>query len=238
MIKTLFVFACAAALFGCGGKSGGYKPPAASNKGEPKLATELTPQNAFPMAVGNQWVYTVEETAAAANGRTASGKGELVWKIASVKKTATGTQAMVEIIVKKKIVERQAWELNDKGLFQVSMGVTGKNLFEPPLPNLLFPATKDRAFSWKGTSMGDNGKRVNISVKGRIGAPRSVDTAKEPLAAVPVESIMTYPDPNTKATSTSFFAPNVGMVRYVSEMSTPKGRIARRVVLKSFRGVQ
>lgn len=238
MINRLLAGTCALALIGCGGKSGSYTPPKSDSSTEPKLSTELTVENVFPLKVGNQWVYTVEESARNTKGQTASGKGEFTWKVLSVKKDGDTTRATIEVTGKNRSIERQVWELNSKGLFQVGIGPSGKYMFNPPMPALLFPVSANRKFTWKGTSMADGGKLVKMVVEGTIGAPRSADTAKEPIAAIPVETKMKSEDGTTTSVSTSFFAPKVGMVRYVSEITAKNGSIARRVVLKSFREVQ
>lgn len=235
MTNRLWMFICVSALAGCGGKSGTYQAKAKIE--EPKLPEQLTPQNTLPVAIGNQWVYSAEQTITA-NGRRSSQKAEIVWKMTEIRDTPSGKRIVLEVKSSGKVVDRQVWQVDGKGLYQVSIGAGKPRAFTPPLPVIEFPATEGKKFSWKGTTTGADNKIANISAEATVQPVRLADTARDPVSAVPVESVMTYAKDGSTATTTAFFAPKVGLVRLVTSQRTPKGDSDSKLVLKSFRGVK
>lgn len=236
MTKRISVLMCVAALSGCGGKSSNYQAKVKAD--EPKLEEGLTRENVFPLSVGNQWVYAAEQVVMGPNGQGGSQKAEVAWKVTDVKDTPSGKRAVIEVRSGGKTVDRQVWELNSKGLYQISVGSDKPRPFSPPMPVLEFPATEGLKFTWKGTAIGSDNKPAAVSSVSTVQPVRAADTARDPIAAIPIESVMTYGKDGSTATTTAFFAPKVGMVRLVTRIRTPRGDSDSKLVLKSFRSVK
>ena len=234
-------YACVAglclAIGGCGSKGSSYKPTPAKGP-EKASASSLTPETAFPLAVGNQWVYLAEMAAAPTGKQGGRIAQDIVWKVSKVENLPDGKRGTIDVLVKDKVTDRQVWLVTSKGVFQESMSM-GKMKFNPPLPAMLFPMEDGRQFSWKGPSPRPFGNTITATSKSKVLAATIVDTQKEPLSAIPIETNTSFGSSQKGiAVSTAYFAPKVGMVRYNHAFRSPEGQSVTRLTLKSFRAAQ
>lgn len=232
----------AAALIaaGCGSKGGSYKPTPAKSV-EPTSPSALTADSALPLAKGNQWVYSIEVQGVTSKGQRIGFAQDVAWKVVDVKTSAAGgKQATVEFRDAKnaaKVLDRQVWEVNSKGVFQRTMGLKPVRTFNPPIPAILIPATSGRSFEWKGLSPQPFGKPTIATSKSIIQDATTVDTGQESRSGIPVETRTKFPDGGLSI-GTTYFVPNVGIARYVHEFASKNGRMVTKMVLKTFRSVQ
>lgn len=242
-MRVTIICACAAlglVVAGCGSKGSTYQ---AKPKEQPKPvdAKALTPDNAFPAKVGNQWVYSVTLSGQLANGQSYNGTQDIVWRVAKVEPISDGKRITFEIRESNKVTSRQIWEATSKGLYQREIGIGTKGghlVFSPSLPAIVFPATTDREFTWKGMGpVPPQNKAGMTTSKSKILPAIVVDTAKTRMSAVPVETKNQYAGGGSSIT-TVYFVPDIGMVRYMGQTSTSKVRGVTKIVLKSFRAAK
>ena len=210
-----FVVVAGIALAGCGHGGSTYqpKPPA---KVDAFVVTEGADQNLVPFQEGNQWTYTAKVTASNGKVQRAAAPIENTYKITKVEKTPEGVRASFEITTAGKVTDTQVWLANDKGLYQISVGVPPK-AFTTPQPIIVFPAKSGTTFNWEGSGLLPNGKTGKNVVESKILGPQEVDTAAGRVNAIAIEGKTTYSDAggvSAKATSTIWLAPGIGIARY------------------------
>ena len=195
---------CGLVVAGCG------KGGAAA---DPKLTkTDLAPikpgeeASLMPLAKGNQWTYTVEDTVAT-QGKQGSGTGLYVYRVVDVKKTAEGTEATMELEVKGKVSSRQKFLVKADGLYETAAGMDLKAI-TPPQPVILFPPTPGRTFNWSGAGV-INAKPATQKVDYTTRAPQEVDTDAGPFAAICIDEAASVSDGKLTYTSNtqSWYAP-------------------------------
>lgn len=232
--KLCIAVTAAVVAAGCGPKEGSYQPKPVKITGTATVAAGQE-GNLFPMAVGNQWVYDIQGQTIQ-QGRQVSFGGEVTWKVVKVDSLpGGGKKATVDVITGGKRTDRQEWTLNSKGLFQTSIGLNPATKFDPPIPAIVFPVEKDRTFSWKGNGVRPNMKPGPTSTKSTIVGPKEIDVVSgPPMQAIEVKTETDFGKSIGSATSTAFFTPNVGIVRYVHVVNskTPTQLLLR---LKSHR---
>ncbi len=226
-------------LSGCGSKDSGYvantiKEP---EKAEVKSGEE---KDLFPLAVGNQWTYTLEKQVAASTNQGGSEAYDITLKVVKVDQTANGTQALMEILRDEKVTDRQTWVVNDKGIYQLTAsindGKTGpKDIPMTPMqPALLFPAKAGSTFEWKGKGAAMVGKVGDMTSKSRVLDAQNVDSDMgKRFSTIPVETKGSFTVPGQKGefASTVWFTPKVGMVRIIQSVQFVAGTDAKNQAL-------
>lgn len=231
--RAAAVAALAAAIAaGCGSKEPGYKPKPVAQIPKASVAPgeEAT---LFPLAVGNQWVFTAKSRFAA-GGQAQDTDGELTLRVASVANVANGKQAVIEIIQDGKVNERQIWVQDAKGVFQVRAGRNNVQ-FSPRIPVIEFPIQEGRTTQWRGTGPVPAGNPGPHAADIKILGVQEVDTDMGRMSAYAVESQSKWTRNNVQGSSvgTTWFAPKIGMVRFRLDLSFGQLRGTQSLALKS-----
>jgi len=226
----MLIVACTL-LVGCGDKSSNtYKP-----QPTPKIpVAKLNPgeeSTIFPFVAENQWVYEASATAQANTGEQRGGNFELSFKVAKVEDQADGKVAHIQIIRDGKVESNQRWVINSKGLYQASSNI-GLGDFAPMQPQVSFPVTEGGTFTWTGKGPRPIGKPGTYTIESKVIGPQEVDTGIGRISAIAIESKSEWPDGKKKiqATTTQWWAPGIGLVRYVQ--NTSDGTVATVQTLK------
>lgn len=219
-MKNWIIFgACALIVAGCGSGGGGSYKPEAVKTVEPVKIAPGEETSLFPLSVGNQWTYAL--TQSQAGGRTIT--KEVVFKVTAAKPAGDGIEANIEVSMDGTVTEKQVWQVGSKGIYQV-VGGSPATPFTPGQPQILFPPETGRKFTWKGTGFMPTGKPGPMSASYEILGPQTVDTDMGPLSAIAVQSVatMTVNGKQGSQTSMTWWAPKVGLVRYVNANSILK----------------
>jgi len=219
------------ALTGCGRGGSTYqpKPPA---KVDANQAKEGADQNFVPFQEGNQWTYTAKLTQVVGKRQQTSAPIEQTFKIVKVERTPTGVRATFDVTINGKLSDHQVWLANDKGIYQVSIGLVPKD-FSTPQPIILFPADTNKTFKWQGTGPLPNGQSGLNTVDSKILGPQEVDTDAGRVKAIAIYSKTSFATPKGaagNATSTIWLAPGIGIARYTQDAVS--GTSAARLLLE------
>ncbi|MDX2066108.1 MAG: hypothetical protein SFX74_10225 [Fimbriimonadaceae bacterium] len=218
----------AALLSGCGPKE--YVPTPVD---EPKKidAAAATPKTVIPLTPGKSWTYRIETVAAGAASAPAD-KDLMVMQVTGVQDTPKGQLATLEFRRGDKVSDRQQWLVTDKGILQTSAGLS-ETPYQPGQPLFLFPITPGKEVAWKGTGITPIGKpgKMDYTVISR--APEPVDTGMGKRTGIPVDSVGTFTAGNLKGgySVTTWFEPNVGIVRLKQGILLSNGSITTTMVL-------
>ncbi len=235
MKKTLALVVVAVGLVVVGCNKGGSayqpKPPAKVDEFRP---IEGPDQNLVPFQEGNQWTYTAKLTQTNGRQQQSSAPLEQTFKITKVEKTPAGTEATFEVTLNGKVSDHQVWLANDKGIFQVSIGLIPK-AFSTPQPIIVFPADPNKTFKWDGTGPMPNGQSGKNSIESKIFGLQEVDTEAGRVKAIAVNSSTTFATPkgSGKADSTIWLAPGIGIARYTQQATSGNASAKLLLELKS-----
>lgn len=236
-LKTIYSIASAsllaAVLIGCGsGAGGGYTP-----KPVPKVAEfKLNPgdeKTLFPLVKDNQWVYA-SNIIVQQGQQQATNNVELTFVVKNVVDVGNGKKATIEISSEGKVTERQAWLVNDKGIYQVTAG-KDSTVFDPIQPAVAFPPEAGREFKWEGKGLIPGGSYGVSRSVGKVLGPQEVDTDLGRMSALAVENTQTWTlnGKRGEARSTVWWAPKIGIVRFVQEIATDQIQARQTLKLKS-----
>jgi hypothetical protein len=218
---TPFLFAGLVLASGCGSGGSNYQPKP-SKPIDPVALKPGEEATIFPMAEGNQWTYVAELSRQAGNSAAQVDTFDVVFAINKVEDTPNGKRAHVTVTVDQpnSKPDYQVWLLNDKGLYQISVG-TGRVPFEPAQPAILFPAETGREFTWKGTGMTPIAAKGTLTTTSKVLAPQLVDAETGRYSAIPVETRGTFATSDAKGlvASTAYWSPGVGLVRFRQEIA-------------------
>lgn len=183
----------------------------------------------FPFAVGNSWTY-VARTAARVKNRQSTQEAEITFRVAKIEDTKNGKRATIDLITKDKVVDRQVWLSNSRGIYQISIGATKPRVFTSPIPAILFPVEPAKRFSWKG---GDG--NVNMTLNFTVTGAQEVDTEEKRLSAIAVESTGTSVKGKLteKTERVIWFAPGIGIARIRESTASSVGASELLLSLKS-----
>ncbi len=210
--RQLLALAIIAATAGC--SSTGYTPvpPKEVPKADVAAGKEAT---LWPLAVGNQWVYSV--TIAGAQG---SQEREITFKVVDSRKEGDRTYATIETTDGTKHLDTSEWAVDSKGIYQVSSG-DKKLQYTPPQMIAKFPVKSGESFKQSVTGP--------TSVTGQTVVPQDVvteclgmeqiDTDQGRLegAAYRSQTTFTYQNVQVMTQATVWFVPNIGLARLVQE---------------------
>lgn len=225
-----------AMLAGCNGGGGQSVTPRAPIE----EATVASGQEAklFPLVVGNQWVYESRTTLETPTGSQTT-ESELTFVVRTVNREGTTTRAIIDVKDGEEVRDSTGWLVNERGIHQSS----ARNLaaaFNPPQPLLPFPYQQGQTFQFSGTGPFPFEGSGAIRTSGTVVGPQQVDTEMGPMSAIAVDGRTTWRGPDAgggtseqTAISTTWWAPEVGLVRFVQDIVGPDYRIRQVLRLKS-----
>lgn len=237
MIQYRMAFGALAALVlaGCGSKGGGgYEAQSVKQVPPAKLAPgqEAT---IFPWKVGNQWTYTLEGFRQNAQGAQAQDPAiEITYRVVSVEPSGNGEKAVFEVTRDGEVVDKQVWMRNDKGLFQLSVGLNNQP-FEPMQPALLFPLDTGSTFKWAGKGIIPGGTVGTSKSESKVTGPQEVDTEMGRMSGIAVETQSEWTSGNLRGltNSISWWTPGTGIVRFKQTAIANQIAITQLLKLKS-----
>lgn len=214
--------------------SSGEKTPVAAADTKVVAATDL-----WPLEVGNQWTFEVEEVLQAPNAPPDSRRFERVLKVTKATPKEGGKTAELAVLdADGKTLGVIHIEVNSGGIYQLGMGSgSSRIMYEKPFPLILWPAKKGEKSSWKG-----KGARPGVGTTGEISANFEhkgravVDSAAGRFSAYRFDTVQQYEVNKIKfeTAQAAWFAPGVGMVRSLETVATSNGaRQSQKLVLKS-----
>lgn len=234
---------CGIALtaIGCGsGGGGGTYKPVESKKTEIVKIGESEGLSLFPVAVGNQWTYKSQSTAANANAGSTNLTQMITLEMKKVDETPQGKMIEIEVREDDVVKSTQTWKVDDTGVYQVSVAANDKSTtFNPPQPILIFPIVEKQEREFTGVGPSALGPQTNFKGKVMIDGPQITQTVTDDISAYRV--VATYEltgegvDAQTKKKiplkgtfeSVSYFAPKIGLVRL---QQTVKGAAGGEIV--------
>ncbi|MCW5937691.1 MAG: hypothetical protein KIT11_10350 [Fimbriimonadaceae bacterium] len=229
---------------GCGssGKSSSYKP----QEKQPVQEMALSPGDGpklFPLKVGNRWVYEAEGVQTTPNGSNTS-KSEVTFQIASIKDTADGKVVTIEVVSEGKITDRLNWRVSDKGIYQLT-GSVRKTMegpltevpYNPPVRIIGFPVKERESLKMAVTGIRPAATPGPLNMENSTRGVQEVDTAMGRMQALATETESSYQENNVKfrSSSTTYWAKDVGMVRFRQEvvaMNSDGRQISQTSVLR------
>jgi hypothetical protein len=219
-IATIIMSGLVLGLCGCNKDGSGYVAKPVPKVEDVKLS-QGDEKNLFPLVEGNQWVYTSEVVLQDSKGQQRSQKSVLTFAVKSVQSAADGKTGLIEISDGGKVTEKQEWQVTSKGIFQVSAGDKGIK-FTPPQLALEFPATAGSTFKWEGKGLLPGGGEGMSKSTGKVLGPQQVDTDLGRMSAIAVETSQQWTADGKpgQASSTVWWAPKVGIVRFHQEIAT------------------
>lgn len=225
-----FTFALAASagacvmLGGCGGDKATAKVSSAPAAPAKPMQSAMVPpgQEAtyFPFAVGNQWTFESTLTKVVGAQQIAPVRETLTYSITKVSPAPNGGQyAQFDIFSGSKLVDKQIWMLNKKGLYQIAVGIK-LNRFSTPQTLCTFPVKLGNKVNWIGTVTDDQGQRRSIKVTSTLAGEELTDTATTTYNALTIESkgTMTGSNMKTQLAHRLWLVPKVGIARFRQEM--------------------
>ncbi len=226
----LFAVACTA-LMACGSKKSSA-PQVAVETPTPDLA-KITPAELMPVAVGNEWTYTMETSIGSAAGIDTQER-TLVQRISEVKDVPGGKRAVIEVYLEDRLADRMVWDVTEKGIFQISSGVEA-SAFTPPQTILMFPLNEHAQFDYKGKGPFAAGAIGDFEVKNTVLGFEEIETAAGMMNALPVRSDINFKQGGHAITGkvTCWFSPKVGLVRLKQFIDLGSERTESVLMLKS-----
>ncbi len=230
MKLPISVVIIASVAVGCSGGSGGGYVPTPVPKIEPIKVQTGQEASLFPLATGNSWTYSATTVARAAN-QTQQGTKDAIFKVTKVEDISGGKRATLELTIDDKVVDRQVWIVNSKGIYQVSVSGQRPRTFSTPIPAVTFPVEAGKKFSWSGS----DGK-AKMSYDSEIVGIGEVDTEMKRMSAVSIDAkgSSTTNNVTEKTERTIWFVPGIGIVR-IRESTAGKNAASELLLsLKSY----
>lgn len=205
------------ALVGCnkGDNAAGKVEAAAKIEKFPESATVA---DMFPTTVGAQSTFT-----------PVGGKGELVLRVADVKKEGDATIVTIEVLDNKTVSDTVKWSISDKGILQLS--ARGGKLYNPPQMALApdFKSTDEHKYDGTGPFPSvEKGQPDTGAIKGGLinRGIETVDTGMGQIEALAVASVYGYKsgDHEYRIANITWFAPKYGIVRMVQQTQRDDGQ--------------
>jgi hypothetical protein len=235
-MRTLSAAVTAAMIMGLAGCRGGgeYVPQAVETVTPAKIAPgqEAT---LFPVAEGNQWVYSLQFQAQA-QGEPVNQEDTVTFTMRNVANEPNGARRFViEISRRDAPTQRQTWRVSPRGIFVIQQPAgeeAAQVAFNPPQIVMPFPVENDREFTWEGVgALPAGGVSGRSRISGRIVGVQEFDTDARRMSGVCVETIQQWTirqpaaggqpaqDIRGMAASSIWFVPNVGIARYRQELA-------------------
>lgn len=231
----------ALAMVGCGRGESGYTP-------QPTAAVEqatIEPGNEaslFPLTVGNRWTFEQTVVAQRSDGQSANEEREVTFQVKSVNPIEGGVAAEIEIVDKDgNVVDITNWRVTSAGIYQSAAGIGAqRGTFEPPQPIIMFPLEQGKKFEYSGRGPRPIADIGNFSTVGTILGQQPVDTAMGPISAYAVEIRSTFnvtadgQSVEVRSESTTWWAPDIGLVRITQVVGGPGGQSLSLFRLKDY----
>lgn len=181
----------------------------------------------MPLDKGDTWNFdaTLSRTTATAISEPQS--LPFTYTITEVKREPRRITATFEFRNGDTLMERHRWLETPEGIFQLDAGKGTK--FEPAQLIVPFPATGHRKFEWSGTGPKPVGGAGRWKIDGEVEAPEPVDTDEGPMMAIPVTQTSSFGA--ITSSSTTWFRPDIGMVRFWQEIDGKNGSQVVTMVL-------
>ncbi|MCX7799968.1 MAG: hypothetical protein N2109_06445 [Fimbriimonadales bacterium] len=230
--SVCIVCAASAVLAGCG-QSGEYQPTPVKSV-PPAVVARGEERTLFPLQVGNQWVYTVEDQQRRGD-QVGSRTAEAVFRVAKTEPVGDGIKGVIEVSIEGRVQETQSWLVDSTGIYQLTAGRVPL-AYEPKQPGILFPVDTGRTFQWKGKGLMPDGTPGSGTLENRILGPQEVDTDMGRMSAFCVETSGTFRSQRGqgKMRSMVWWAPKVGLVRGRMELSGGELGAVQTLRLKSY----
>jgi hypothetical protein len=221
--------AVAVGLAGCG-SGGGTGPTPAAGKAAVAGIKPGEETSLMPMTEGSQWVYDAEQ-AVAVKGAEQVSQMQFTLRVTKSAKTAQGVVATLVTLVQGKPAGEQRIVMRPDGMFQLN--ADDATTLPDPQPAIVFPPDTDKTFKWVGPMTIGKGKTIPVSMTGKIMGIQEVDTDNGSFSALAVTQAFSSKDPKLfyKQELTSWYAPNVGLVR-LWKLEQAKDGSSRRTTLK------
>lgn len=236
LLATFTAVSAAALLSGCNGGGASSVTP----RPPVEVATITVGEEAklFPLVVGNQWVYESSTTIQSQAGSQTE-ENELTFVVRTVNQQGDATRAVIDIKAGEELRDSTGWVVNQRGIHQSS----ARNLeaaFNPPQLLLPFPYEQGRTFEFSGTGPFPFEGSGQFRSSGTVVGPQEVDTGMGPKSAIAVDGRTSWRGRDAAggttdqtATSTTWWAPGIGLVRFVQDITGPGYRIRQVLRLKS-----
>ncbi len=232
-ILKISVGALGLVAVGCG--KGEYKPVPIK---EPKVeeASKATPEQLYPLKVGNKWNYALEITREIDGKEPESGTVEIGYEVKSVSNPSPGvTRGVLVMSEEGKEKDEQVWEVDSTGVHQVSVGKT-PIVFSPKQTIIKFPLKFDDVYDYKGTGITPLGEAGSMDYKFATHDSQPVDTDSGRMSGLFIESSGSFKSPKGEGVvgNNSWFVPNVGLARFKQVVSIKGARSSLTLRLKSY----
>ncbi len=221
------------AVIGCGKSE--YKPvPVEEVKTE--IPTKISPEQLYPLKVGNQWTYALEISRELEGKPAESGSVEIGYEVKSVSNPSTGvTRGVIVMTEEGKPKDEQVWEIDSAGVHQISVGKTPV-AYSPKQTIVSFPLKFDEIRSFKGTGITPLGENGTMDYKFSTHEPQPVDTDSGRMSGLFIESSGTFKSAKGEGVvgNNSWFVPGVGLARFKQVVQIQGGRSSLTLRLKSY----
>lgn len=236
--RLSIIGSCLAAL-AVSGCTGGNKTDTYKSKAPEKITpvTIVAGQEAelFPVKTGNTWVYTGETTQNTPQGSRSS-KSEVTFRVTNVVETPQGKIATIEVTTDGVLSNRIKWRVGPTGIYQISQSVRDKAEgpirdvpFEPPVPIVPFPVKHGSEITATAKGIRPGATVGAFKSKVLVEGVQEVDTEMGRFSALSTTSVASYEEKGIKfeTASGAFWAPKVGVVRYIQEIAAmnPQGKV-------------
>lgn len=223
----------AGALVGCG--SGTYKPvPVKEPKAED--SAKITPEQLYPLTVGNKWTYALEITRELEGKPAESGTVEIGYEVKSVSNPSAGVKrAVITMTEDGKPKDEQSWETDSTGVHQLSVGANPIS-FSPKQTIVKFPIKFDEVIDYKGSGITPLGQQGTMEYKFSTHEMQPVDTDAGRMNGLFIESSGTFKASSGEGVvgNNSWFVPGVGLARFKQIVQVKGGRSSLTLRLKSY----
>jgi hypothetical protein len=225
--------ALAIAVVGCGKSE--YKPvPVKDVKVE--ATDKVTPEQLYPLKVGNKWTYALEISREIEGKPAQTGTVEIGYEVKSVSNPSTGvTRGVIMMSEEGKEKDEQVWEIDSTGVHQISVGKT-PIAFSPKQTIVKFPLKFEDIYDYKGTGITPLGETGTMDYKFSTHEMQPVDTDSGRMSGFFIESSGTFKSPKAEGVvgNNSWFVPGVGLARFKQVVQIKGGRSSLTLRLKSY----
>lgn len=213
-------------LAGCGSGGGSeYKAQ------EPQPVQEMAiaageEAKVLPIKVGNTWVYEAEGQQTTPQGNQSS-TSEVTFRIVDVKDSPDGKVVTFEVLSENNVTDRLKWRVSEKGIYQYSGSIRQtadaplqEVVNNPPVRVMPFPAKAGDKLKMAVNGIRPATKPGQFNAENTIFGIQEVDTAMGRMKALctGTEAIYTEGKVQFRSSSTTWWAKDVGMVRYRQEV--------------------
>jgi hypothetical protein len=231
LLTLAAAFLVGSAVTGCGGPSK-YKPTVVPPPA-PVSMEEFSATSMIPGKAGSSWTYDFESITQTRAGSN-SEQGKMRFTIDAVKDNPKGQILQMSISKNGETMDRQNWQVSDRGLYQLTAGINSSP-FTPIQPLLMLPIKDNMKFMWKGKGICPDGNPGTMRVDSEVRGVEMIDTATGKESALAVETNTQFKSTKMKAllAVTTWYKPNVGIVRLKQALQAPGGAVVTTLKLAS-----